>query len=188
MAPEVIQEAPYAASADIWSLGPSAPYPPRARAATAPPAHHARPPPARTWSGAGAPRTVARRASRRCPRTAPHRRSALRAGITAIELAELNPPHWELKPPLRALFKIPSAPPPTLSRPEAWSAGFSAFLDASLVKEPSDRLPAGALLALPFVTGAGDDVALREALKPLAAERSGAAPRSRANYYTTTLL
>ena len=36
-------------------------------------------------------------------------------GITAIELAERRPPHWELTPALRALFRIPTAPAPTLA-------------------------------------------------------------------------
>ena len=33
-------------------------------------------------------------------------------GITAIELAEGFPPHWQLRPALRALFKIPLPPRP----------------------------------------------------------------------------
>merc|ERR1719424_2267626 len=81
MAPEVIQEAPYASSADIWSLG-----------------------------------------------------------ITAIELAEGFPPHWQLRPALRALSKIPSAPPPTLSQPELWGRPFETFLQWCLCKEPERRL------------------------------------------------
>ena len=34
-------------------------------------------------------------------------------GITAIELAEGFPPHWQLRPALRALFKIPLPPRPS---------------------------------------------------------------------------
>lgn len=46
-------------------------------------------------------------------------------GITALELAEMRPPHWELQPPMRALFRIPTAPPPRLAEPAKWSAAFA---------------------------------------------------------------
>ena len=40
-------------------------------------------------------------------------------GICGIEMAQMRPPHWELQPALRALFRIPTAPPPTLEALEA---------------------------------------------------------------------
>ncbi len=40
-------------------------------------------------------------------------------GITAIELAEKNPPLVELAP-MRALCVIPFEPPPKLAQPEKW--------------------------------------------------------------------
>ena len=49
-------------------------------------------------------------------------------GISAIELAERHPPLWELRPVLQALFRIPRDPAPTLSRPDAWSGDFVAWL------------------------------------------------------------
>jgi len=41
-------------------------------------------------------------------------------GITAIELAEIYPPHWHIKPAVRALFRIPMAPAPRLSDAHRW--------------------------------------------------------------------
>lgn len=75
-------------------------------------------------------------------------------GITAIELAELHPPHSEVMPPVRVLFLVPSLPPPTLARPEAFSDAFNAFVAACLVKDPADRPDAAAALAEPFIVGA----------------------------------
>jgi serine/threonine protein kinase len=40
-------------------------------------------------------------------------------GITAIELAEKNPPLVDMAP-MRALCTIPYEPPPTLKQPEKW--------------------------------------------------------------------
>lgn len=41
-------------------------------------------------------------------------------GITMIELAEMSPPYHELHP-MRVLFKITKAAPPTLQKPASWS-------------------------------------------------------------------
>jgi len=91
----------------------------------------------------------------------------------------MNPPHWELKPALRALFKIPSAPPPLLSHPEAWSALFPPFLASCLFKEADERLSAAQLLELPFCVAAGSAEQIREALRPLAEEKLAALPSPR---------
>ncbi|KAK6642740.1 hypothetical protein RUM43_004242 [Polyplax serrata] len=71
-------------------------------------------------------------------------------GITAIELAEGDPPLCELHP-MRALFQIPRNPPPTLSRPEDWSAEFNDFLSECLVKDLEQRPFAKELLSHPFL-------------------------------------
>ena len=90
-------------------------------------------------------------------------------GITALELAELHPPLWHVKPVLRALFRIPSDPPPKLAEPARWSVDLASWLDGCLRKDPSDRLSAAELsshsfLAVPMV----DPSAQRSVLLPLA--------------------
>ncbi|OXB84654.1 UNVERIFIED_CONTAM: hypothetical protein H355_001131 [Colinus virginianus] len=49
-------------------------------------------------------------------------------GITAIELGDGDPPLADLHP-MRALFKIPRNPPPTLQQPELWSSEFNDFIN-----------------------------------------------------------
>ncbi|GAA6086301.1 myosin-IIIa isoform X1 [Tachysurus ichikawai] len=55
-------------------------------------------------------------------------------GITAIELGDGEPPLADLYP-MRALFKIPRNPPPTLQRPEIWSDQFNDFISKCLIKD-----------------------------------------------------
>ncbi|KAK9953574.1 hypothetical protein ABG768_017558 [Culter alburnus] len=55
-------------------------------------------------------------------------------GITAIELGDGDPPLAELHP-MRALFKIPRNPPPTLHQPEIWSNDFNDFICKCLIKD-----------------------------------------------------
>ncbi|XP_056105836.1 myosin-IIIa isoform X2 [Rhinichthys klamathensis goyatoka] len=55
-------------------------------------------------------------------------------GITAIELGDGDPPLAELHP-MRALFKIPRNPPPTLHQPELWSNDFKDFVCKCLIKD-----------------------------------------------------
>lgn len=71
-------------------------------------------------------------------------------GITAIELAEGDPPLCELHP-MRALFQIPRNPPPTLSRPDEWSSEFNDFISECLVKDLEQRPVAKELLSHPFI-------------------------------------
>lgn len=65
-------------------------------------------------------------------------------GITAIELAEGNPPLSNIHP-MRALFQIPRNPPPNLCKPEVYSPNFSHFISQCLVKD-LDRRPFSRLL------------------------------------------
>ncbi|XP_029934832.1 myosin-IIIa isoform X1 [Myripristis murdjan] len=55
-------------------------------------------------------------------------------GITAIELGDGDPPLSDLHP-MRALFKIPRNPPPTLHQPELWSDQFNDFICKCLIKD-----------------------------------------------------
>ncbi|TRY58515.1 hypothetical protein DNTS_004926 [Danionella cerebrum] len=55
-------------------------------------------------------------------------------GITAIELGDGDPPLAELHP-MRALFKIPRNPPPTLHQPELWTEDFNQFVCKCLIKD-----------------------------------------------------
>ena len=71
-------------------------------------------------------------------------------GITAIEMAELAPPHHNLHP-MRALFQIPRGPPPTLNKRGGWSAKFDEFVQACLVKDSNLRPQAYQLLQHSFV-------------------------------------
>lgn len=60
------------------------------------------------------------------------------SGITLIELAEMNPPYHEMNP-MRVLFRIPKADPPSLFERCKWSHNFHSFLELCLNKDPSLR-------------------------------------------------
>uniref|UniRef100_A0A8C8CX18 Mitogen-activated protein kinase kinase kinase kinase n=1 Tax=Oncorhynchus tshawytscha TaxID=74940 RepID=A0A8C8CX18_ONCTS len=74
-------------------------------------------------------------------------------GITAIELAELQPPMFDLHP-MRALMLMSksSFQPPRLKDKTKWSAWFQSFVKMSLIKNPRKRPSAETLLQHPFVT------------------------------------
>jgi len=76
-------------------------------------------------------------------------------GITCIEMAESKPPYSNIHP-MRAIFMIPSRPPPRLTEPEKWSADFNDFVAKSLTKNPEQRPSAKELLEHPFVKKAKD--------------------------------
>uniref|UniRef100_A0A672QHA4 non-specific serine/threonine protein kinase n=1 Tax=Sinocyclocheilus grahami TaxID=75366 RepID=A0A672QHA4_SINGR len=68
-------------------------------------------------------------------------------GITAIELAELQPPMFDLHP-MRALMLMSksSFQPPKLKDKSKWSAGFHSFVKMCLIKSPRKRPTAETLL------------------------------------------
>ncbi|XP_031553292.1 serine/threonine-protein kinase 3-like [Actinia tenebrosa] len=74
-------------------------------------------------------------------------------GITAIEMAEGKPPYADIHP-MRAIFMIPTKPPPTFKDPERWSEEFRDFVAKCLVKNPEERATASQLLQHPFIQGA----------------------------------
>ncbi|XP_045527371.1 myosin-IIIb-like isoform X3 [Pieris brassicae] len=71
-------------------------------------------------------------------------------GITAIELAEGEPPLSGLHP-MRALFQIPRNPPPSLSHPEHFSPQLTDFISECLVKDMNQRPFARELLEHPLL-------------------------------------
>uniref|UniRef100_A0A8D2Q2N8 non-specific serine/threonine protein kinase n=1 Tax=Zosterops lateralis melanops TaxID=1220523 RepID=A0A8D2Q2N8_ZOSLA len=73
-------------------------------------------------------------------------------GITAIELAELQPPMFDLHP-MRALFLMSKSnfQPPKLKEKAKWSATFHNFVKIALTKNPKKRPTADRLLSHSFV-------------------------------------
>ncbi|XP_076870200.1 serine/threonine-protein kinase 4-like [Brachyhypopomus gauderio] len=71
-------------------------------------------------------------------------------GITAIEMAEGKPPYADIHP-MRAIFMIPTNPPPTFRNPDQWSEPFRDFVSQCLVKNPESRATATQLLQHPFI-------------------------------------
>ncbi|KAL2080962.1 hypothetical protein ACEWY4_022815 [Coilia grayii] len=88
-------------------------------------------------------------------------------GITAIELADGDPPLAEMHP-VKALFKIPRNPSPTLRQPDQWCRSFSHFIAQCLIKDFETRPSVMHLLEHPFIKQAhGKDSALRMQLSTL---------------------
>uniref|UniRef100_A0A8C6M727 non-specific serine/threonine protein kinase n=1 Tax=Nothobranchius furzeri TaxID=105023 RepID=A0A8C6M727_NOTFU len=77
-------------------------------------------------------------------------------GITSIELAELQPPMFDLHP-MRALFLMSKSgfQPPKLKDKNKWSAAFHNFVKVSLTKNPKRRPTAEKLLSHAFVSQTG---------------------------------
>lgn len=71
-------------------------------------------------------------------------------GITAIEMAEGEPPHLH-EPPLRALLLITTQGTPELKNKDKWSAKFKHFLKAALHVDPAKRATSEMLLMHPFI-------------------------------------
>lgn len=92
-------------------------------------------------------------------------------GITAIELADGEPPLSELHP-MRALFKIPRNPSPTLRNPKEWTNEYNDFIKRCLVKDFERRPTVEELLRHPFLVKVADNtIQLREKLKVLVQEQ-----------------
>ncbi|XP_061169935.1 myosin-IIIb-like isoform X3 [Saccostrea echinata] len=78
-------------------------------------------------------------------------------GITAIELADGEPPLSDLHP-MRALFKIPRNPQPQLVNPDQWSDDFKDFIAQCLVKDFEARPFAQDLLQHPLIAKLPKDI------------------------------
>ncbi|XP_076437870.1 serine/threonine-protein kinase 3-like isoform X2 [Babylonia areolata] len=74
-------------------------------------------------------------------------------GITALEMAEGKPPYGDIHP-MRAIFMIPTKPPPSFRQPDKWSSEFIDFVSKCLVKNPENRATAEDLLEHDFITSA----------------------------------
>ncbi|KAI5107183.1 myosin-IIIb isoform X2, partial [Silurus meridionalis] len=100
-------------------------------------------------------------------------------GITAIELAEGDPPLAEMHP-VKALFKIPRNPPPTLHHPDQWCRSFSHFIAQCLIKDFESRPSVTHLLEHPFIKPAhSKDAALRKQLSALIQDQQNAGSKTR---------
>ncbi len=71
-------------------------------------------------------------------------------GITAIEMAQLEPPYLS-EPPLRALLLITTNGSPNLSNPGNWSADFNDFVKVCCTVDTAQRATCDALLKHPFI-------------------------------------
>ena len=78
-------------------------------------------------------------------------------GITALELCEGRPPHFEVHP-MRAIFLIPIKPAPRLKEPHRWSPEMNDFMSKCLVKEADSRWSAEALVSHPWIQRLAMDV------------------------------
>ncbi|XP_073701138.1 myosin-IIIb [Garra rufa] len=103
-------------------------------------------------------------------------------GITAIELADGDPPLSEMHP-VKALFKIPRNPSPTLRHPENWCRSFSHFIAQCLIKDFETRPSVTHLLEHPFIKQAqGKDTALRQQLSVLIREQQDVGSRTKTRH------
>ena len=91
------------------------------------------------------------------------------AGITMLELADMNPPFHEMAP-MRVLLKITRSEPPTLIDPRKWSNDCSNFIKKCLTKYPAQRPTARDMLAHPFIAEVTDYKPLRYLYQEMRAE------------------
>ncbi|VDD90507.1 unnamed protein product [Enterobius vermicularis] len=85
-------------------------------------------------------------------------------GITAMEMAEGRPPHADIHP-MRAIFMIPTKPPPTFKNPADWSSEFISFVSQCLIKNPEERKSATELLEHSFIINAPSAAILKEMIE-----------------------
>lgn len=71
-------------------------------------------------------------------------------GITLIEMAEGQPPHYNVHP-MRAIFKIPMTAAPVFKKPNTWSAEMVNFLSCCLQKSTEERSSSTSLMSHPWI-------------------------------------
>ena len=86
-------------------------------------------------------------------------------GITALEMAEAQPPLCDMHP-MRALFLIPRNPPPRL-KSKRWNSKFKNFIETVLVKDYHQRPYTDQLLKHPFVRDQPNERQVRIQMKDL---------------------
>jgi len=106
-------------------------------------------------------------------------------GITAMELANGQPPHANIHP-MKVLFQIPKQPAPRLEG-SSWSKDFRDFVALCLTKDPDRRPTAKQLLKHRFIRHAGRVEGLQELIQRKQEWESSRGGERHMKYYAETL-
>ncbi|KAH8702030.1 putative Mst3-like protein kinase [Talaromyces proteolyticus] len=106
-------------------------------------------------------------------------------GITAMELANGEPPHAATHP-MKVLFHIPKAPAPRLEGNE-FSQAFKDFIAQCLIKDPDRRPTAKELIKHKFIRNAGKNESLQELILRKEDWENGKGFADDMRYYAETL-